>query len=85
MCGFANAHRTTICPDLEVLRNGGQINTFILDNGISNAQHHVGIISPIAYFPPFAMMVLKDITVVGNAIGIVQGHLFVCHSLCTQA
>ena len=85
MCGFANAHRTAIRPMLKVLGNSCQINSFILDNGIGNAQHHVGVVGPITYFPPFAMMVLKDVAVMGNAIGIVQGHLFVCHAFCSQA
>lgn len=61
---LTNTHRNAVGPFLEVLGNISKIDTLVLYNCISNAQHHVCIISPIANFPSFPMSVLVYLLIV---------------------
>ena len=61
---FPNTHRSAIGPVFEVSGDVVKINTLVFNDCISNAEHHVGIVRPVANLPTFPMSVLVYLLVV---------------------
>lgn len=64
---------------------GREVNTFVFHDSIGYAQHHIRVICPIANFPSSAMTVLKNIAIVGYAIGLFPSHVFICHAFSAKS
>ena len=61
---FSNTHRSAIAPAFEVSGDVVKINALVFNDRISNTEHHVGIVRPIANLPSFPMSVLEYLLVV---------------------
>ena len=46
---------------------------------LSNAQHHIRVIRPIANLSSFAVSVLKDLAIMRDAVGIFLCHILIGH------
>src|SRR5574344_840317 len=78
------SHRVAQSPLLEMRCNILQAHPFVFNDSLSNTQHHIRIIRPVANLPSLSVSVLKYLSIMLYPVWIFPCHILRCHSLRPQ-